>query len=114
MTDLEFLRAVRERLRTHGWIKGWLGNPEGPHCVLGAAVNVTGGKLCKRREYISFFEGPARILREQVIGFNTSIGTWNDSRTEAEVFAALDDAIARLEEMESGTTPEAKPEPVLA
>jgi hypothetical protein len=37
-SDKEFLEAVRDRLLEKGWHSGRLGGPDGPNCLVGAAI----------------------------------------------------------------------------
>lgn len=41
MTDVEILRATKERLFEKGWRKGKLGPKEGPNCLVGSIYHAT-------------------------------------------------------------------------
>lgn len=98
MNDLQMARDFRasaDYLRAHGWQQGAFGKPEGPRCMAGSILSVT-GKSCVAldRIYVA------------TLGFNVDgwegpgqMGTWNDEpeRTLEEVLDRLESTALALE-----------------
>lgn len=93
------LREAREYLVRHGWNRNGYEGPDGSVCMMGAVNAVVGSSPYdgEREDII----GPMRGLLLR--GAETSVpypAWWNDApeRTQAEVLAAFDKAIALAEE----------------
>lgn len=108
--DVDILKTARENLPGH-WFQGDFSDGQGNFCALGHlgyALGVADGNIDeftdgRDMEYAVLL---AELIKEQYPdfnpkGYNGSVAEWNDSedRTEEEVIAIFDKAIARAEEM---------------
>lgn len=69
MTDIEVLRAAKERLFERGWQQGALGREEGPNCLVGSIIHIFNG--------MNYHSPIYRSLAEN-IGLDVSIWTDKD------------------------------------
>ncbi len=95
--DLIVLERARDHILQHGWLQGSLGSDGGPVCIMGALCAADGwakGDIIAQE----------RVRRTTLLGFEArymdahKAVAWNDApgRTQAEVLARFDTAIARL------------------
>lgn len=111
MNEIEALRAIKARILRHGWQQGGEHTTEvdnayeGCLCLIEtlAVVLFDKSELPRRPDPVRFgtYGRAASALREEIaeVSLYTGIIGWNDApgRTEAEVLALIDRAIARLE-----------------
>jgi hypothetical protein len=96
--NVGMLRAAKEELQRAGWCQGvYWKSPDGPCCILGAALRVSGldpelSLMCDIQDVEDYVEKSLRA----VLDMDRCVNLWNDEdeRTEAEVLSALDRAIA--------------------
>jgi hypothetical protein len=120
--DAEFLEAIKQRLIDKGWRKGKMGSPNGPNCIMGAAVladPVEGvelvlsypsydsdsgynlGRIIMDGRDADWDEVPQIIRLLRLTGFPdaASLYEWNDSsrQTLETLFEGIDAALEKLD-----------------
>lgn len=94
--SIELLKAAKERLFTTGWLKGDLGEQEGPNCILGALYRERTSLECKNNVFTktvnSLYNCPGIIGIRGVADFNDDENTTFD-----DIVDLLDKTVKSLE-----------------
>lgn len=87
MTNIEILRATKERLFERGWGQGSLGLQKGPNCLVGALFNVSN----VTSDHVIY-----ELLAENIdidVGFWVGRGLWKIESYNDQVATTFDDIV---------------------
>lgn len=92
--DLIVLERARERI-ARGWCQGKAEGPDGSVCIIGALHHAFYGGIGPLTPEAAY---PLRVAVEQMGLDPETVSIWNDApgRTQAEVLARFDTAVAKL------------------